>query len=213
MEADLAGMQNRGQRYWYEDGIAELVLGALFTVFSAYHLVSFLIPGGSVARPLVGVGFVVVVPAGMWWAGRMVRRLKARITVPRTGYVSFSRSSRRYLRTLVIAAACSALAVAATLLLRGVFVPPILAGAGLGLGMTWVAGRLKLPRFAAIGTGSLAVGIAVGLLFDDSAVAFTLYFAAVGLMFAGSGTFTLIGYLHRRPQPEGSAGDGDGEDA
>lgn len=210
MERDLASMQNRGPRYWYEDGIYELVLGALFLVFSACQLVAALAPGGSAARGLAGAGFVAVVPAGMWLAVRMVRRLKAWITVPRTGYVSFHRSGRRYWRTLAIAIAFSGLAVAATFLVRGVLVPPIIAGAVWCLGMAWIAGRLNLPRFALLGACGLAAGIALGLLLEEPAAACAAYFAAVGLLLAASGAVTLAGYLRRHPQPERPGGGGDG---
>ncbi len=81
-------------RYWYEDGLADLGAGWVFALLGILFLLQALAPAG----PLAGMSAILlplVVIGGVLTAGWAIAGLKARITYPRTGYVSYPQPTRR----------------------------------------------------------------------------------------------------------------------
>jgi len=47
---NIRNLQRRGQAYWYEDGLWELVIGVLFVFYAAYYGVVGILPEESSVR-------------------------------------------------------------------------------------------------------------------------------------------------------------------
>ena len=99
---EVEKIQRRTYRYWYEDGLADLGAGWVFALLGILFLLQALAPAG----PLAGISAILlplVVIGGGLLARWAIAGLKARITYPRTGYVSYRQPTgrRRWLTGLV----------------------------------------------------------------------------------------------------------------
>jgi hypothetical protein len=85
--------ERRAQRYWSVDGLPELMMGLLWIVWGAAWLVGQGLPRGSVSNIYWTLAPLLLVFTGLAavWA---TKKLKARITFPRTGYVEWKPPSR-----------------------------------------------------------------------------------------------------------------------
>lgn len=199
MEDRIREMEKRGQSRWYEDGLWELVLGVLFVLYGAYYAAVGLLDEGSTLSTVMSVGYIVVVPGGMLIASRVMRSLKARLTAPRTGYVSFKRTSKRRLWTIAVASGAVGATVAFAALIRTVYVPVLIGGVGLAVGLGVTGYRLRLPRFVVVGAVGLVASFALAVMTDDPEVAFATLFGSVGAALAISGGTVFARYLRAHP--------------
>jgi hypothetical protein len=186
---DLNEIARRPEKYWSADGIPELVMGGLWMVWGSAWLVGERLPrdGANVYWM-----FVPVLLAGSGVAAvYVIKRLKARLTFPRTGYVEWKEPSGR----MRLAAAVLAIVIAAVLaavVLRGdaglAGRAPLVLGGVLALGFLGAAARQRAPHLLALA----AVAIALGLILDGVAEGWT----AVHWLFIGLGAATsLAGWL------------------
>lgn len=111
-QPDLNELARRPVRYWNADGVPELVLGLMWIVWGGAWLIGQTIPYGWRS----GLYWLTVPPAlalSAFATKPLIRRVKARITFPRTGYVEWKQpeASSRVAAAAVIVVAALALAV------------------------------------------------------------------------------------------------------
>jgi len=214
MAQDTIGtMQKRGQRYWFEDGLWELVIGSAFVVFAIYYGIVGSLETGSTLNTILSVGYVVVIPGVMILSSRIMRSLKARITAPRTGFVSFHRSKRRIARSIVVGVVVGGASAAGAIFIDAINTPVLLGG----LAMAFVIGitgyRVGVRRIYVAAITILVSAIALSLTVADTEAGFALLFAIGGLVVAITGGITFVRYLHRNPVRDEEHGDStDGEE-
>jgi hypothetical protein len=164
---DLRDLERRSARYWSEDGLPELALGALWILWGAAWLV-----GNALPRGLLWNLYWIITPAALAlsaaaavWA---TKRLKARITFPRAGYVAWKAPTGR--QRLVAAAVAVAGASAAVVLIQagrasGVerATAPAL-GVLLSLGFLVASLTQRVPLLLALAGVALVLGLAAGSL-------------------------------------------------
>jgi hypothetical protein len=206
MKSQIDRAMRRPWRYWYEDGLAEMGAGAIFVVLGlCFYAQTLPLPQPllllvSMFGPLIamiGVGKLAD------WA---VKRLKARLTYPRTGYVAYrrERGGRRWLQRAALGAATGALvgALAALPALRE-WVP---AATGTIIGAAFLYGgyRLELARFYLLAAVSIVIGTLVALSGLGDLWGGAVYFGSLGLATAISGGLALYNYCRAtRPLAEG----------
>lgn len=80
---DVDEITQRAQRHWMEDGLTEMMLGLLMSTQMGLYMAAGALPLGFifVAQALV-LGITLAIVSGF-------KRLKARVSFPRTGYVAF----------------------------------------------------------------------------------------------------------------------------
>lgn len=86
-------LMKRTRRYWYEDGLTDLALGAYFLALAVFFWAQAKTPLGSSVWLLWGLGGPVLLIGGGLMVDWLVKRLKDEITHPRTGYVSYQQAS------------------------------------------------------------------------------------------------------------------------
>jgi hypothetical protein len=162
--ADLADAARRSQRYWDVDGLPELVMGALWVVWGAAWLF-----GQTLERGWTYNAYWMFTPAFLAGSGViavwLIKRLKARFTFPRTGYVEWKKPSRPQ------RVATAAVALVAAAVLTGVIAAhgrpaaenaaPVL-GVILSLGFVVVSLRMRAPHHLALAAVAVALGLALG---------------------------------------------------
>lgn len=205
-------IEQRAQRYWYEDGIWEIGFGLINLLLGIFFLLTSRVNWvGPLALVMVALQLGVFLGA-FWLIGKVVRLLKERITYPRTGYVAYRRrpASARA-RQVVLAAAISAgigglTAVLATLESTENRMPMV-TGLFLALALVFLGRRFSLQRMYIQAALVLLLGFGISqgpFTMDISTGAF---FSGFGLLMMISGVIVLIGYLRRTAPADGDIPD------
>jgi hypothetical protein len=182
---DLNEIARRPEKYWSADGLPELVMGGLWMVWGSAWLVGERLP--SAYRMFVPLLLVISGLMAAW----VIKRLKARLTFPRTGYVEWKEpSGRMRLAGAVLAMVVGA--VLAAVVFRGdaglAGRASLVLGGVLALAFLGAAARQRAPHLLALA----AVAIALGLILDSVVGGWS---AANGLFIALGAATSLAGWL------------------
>ncbi len=206
MKNDIDKVIQRTQRYWYEDGLAEIATGCMFVSCGLLLLVMGSIPPGSPLACIVAIGFTSLVAFGGLAVSRAVKAIKNCVTYPRTGYVSYLRPESNRRRRIIAASVGIALAVLGIVLskvhaLAWLVSMPMVQGLIIGAGLLYMGYRLGLTRFYTLAFLSTLIGVVVALNGLDDALGSAAYFGEMGFVLAASGLLTLRTYLSQTQPP------------
>ena len=206
METKLSDVEERVKRYWYTDGIGELIGGGMFVLLGIYFALQEVLGQDSTLGGILQASFVLLMIGGVFVSRRLINTLKTRLTYPRTGYVEYQVNERgmRWRRVLavVLAFVISALTIAFVRLFQ--FFDSIVAVTGLIVALILVVLRTKssgLARFYVLGAISLVLGLALSLSGLPNGYSLGLFYALIGGCFFISGGLTLRRYLQENPLP------------
>jgi hypothetical protein len=198
----LKDIARRPRSYWNIDGLPELGVGVLWLVWGGYFLSREAVPRGGVYQVYRNMGLLLVVGfcLGMNWA---LKRLKERITFPRTGYMTLRPPSRaQRLVTMLLGAA---VAVGMVVLVRrgGVFwetwagplMGLLLAFALLAVGICQRLRSMLVLALLAVPCGFLGRALAPGW------GGMNWLFVLLGAAATVAGAVRLRGFLRRNPLP------------
>lgn len=195
----------RTNRYWYVDGLAEMGTGTLLALYGLFVLVASRIPAGWAAALLNGIGQPLFFIGGTILMGVIVRRLKERVTYPRTGYVAYRRRPRRAARALVMGlvfgATFSILSIVLISSLRDNWIPAFV-GLALGATQAWMAYSLGVRRFYLLAACTILMGLGLAFLTLPADMPLVVFFVGIGLCAILSGTWALLHYLRSTTPPE-----------
>ncbi len=195
MSDELKMATRRVYRYWYEDGIAELVTGGLFLLLGAFFWVQMqpFGPENGVIRAL----FSVFVVAGCVGLRPLIKVLKSWITYPRTGYVEYRQTAgpKRWVRMGLIVVTAIAVTTLASLSDLSVVWISLLVGLLIGGGFGYWAQRVDLGRLYGIGFCSVVLGGLAALCGWGESGANAVYFGGMGVVLLTTGGWTLRRYL------------------
>jgi hypothetical protein len=212
MKNDLSDVQQRVNRYWYTDGLAEILGGGMFLLLAVYFALQDFLGPDSTLSGILQASLALILIGGAFVSRRVINSLKMRLTYPRTGYVEYrvnkKDTGRKRIVVFILAFTISALTIA----FIGIFKSfnSIVAVTGFIVGMVLVLLRGKssgLFRFYVLGAISLLLGFAISASGLTEGYALGLYYGLMGVCFLISGGLTLTHYLHANPLPaEGSSG-------
>jgi hypothetical protein len=201
MNDHLDNAIQRTKQYWNIDGIAELVVGAIFVVLGAYFLIQSVLPPQSLLSNLLTGLFVLLILGSGFLGGRVIDWIKTRITYPRTGYIAPSKNHKHRwiaaLMAILIAAVVSALIITSPVLLDWV---PAITGIFAAAILTLAAYRNATVRIYILAGISLLLGTTLSLLTLEDNYALAAYYGLMGLAGLISGGITLITYLQNTIQ-------------
>jgi MFS family permease len=212
MKSNLSDVQQRVNRYWYTDGLAEILGGGMFLLLAVYFALQDFLGPDSTLSGILQASLALLMIGGAFVSRRAINSLKTRLTYPRTGYVEYrvdkKDTGRKRILVFILAFTISALTIAFV----GIFksFDSIVAVTGFIVGMILVLLRGKasgLFRFYILGAASLLLGFAISASGLPEGYALGLYYGLMGLCFLISGGLTLTHYLHENPLPvEGQSG-------
>lgn len=211
MNTNVDDLMRRTKTYRYEDGLVEILAGFFFVVIGLFLLLDWVTPQDAPYKWIFAPGFAAVTIGWILGAGKVIDRLKQRITYPRTGYVVYKRQKRttrvaRAVAAGVIGAAVSLAVVASYRYgLSIVRVIPLIMGVGVALLLTRITGELGLLRFQVAAVWSVLIGGALAWLTSDMSLSIGAYYLLLGPAFVIAGVVTLIRYLHGAAQGEDDA--------
>src|SRR5512138_856027 len=89
MNNNFSDVEQRVKRYWYTDGIGELIGGGMFLLLGLYFSLQQYFGDRSLVGALLQSGLVLFLIVAIFFGRRLINALKARLTYPRTGYVEY----------------------------------------------------------------------------------------------------------------------------
>ena len=200
---DLKQVERNVLRDFFQDGLADMLLGACFL------FLGLLLPVGGV------VAFVAILAV---FLPPVVMGLKKRLTYPRAGYVELRQGDPGPVPWFVLGSlVLGLLALVAVLIAAGVIADPgrwyrwmpiffgiWLAGIFLGLGV-----HVRLVRYYVVAAVALAAGPLAALLpLSGKLSNISLFFAFVGAVILGGGALAFVRFLQRYPLPTEGTDDG-----
>lgn len=198
---DLKALAERPARYWNEDGLPELVVGAIWILYAGSLLL------GTGLRPgLIRTAFWILMPlvymvGGFYITIWGIKRIKERVTYPRTGYVSHL--TPRSAWAVGIVASVLALAGITILLFTGKGIGmmnllPSVCSLLLATGVAFLAIMQKTPRLLILSGAALVSAIGIPLLhFGENG--FLWLWLWLGTVSAVTGAFRLRSFLRGHP--------------
>lgn len=206
MKDTTADVEGRVRRYWFTDGIGELMGGGLFLLLGLYFSAQQYFGDQSPVGAILQSGFIVLVIGGMFVGRWMINQLKARLTYPRTGYVEYRMKDKNNMRRRTVAFAIAmAVAMSAILITRSVnTIDSMVAMTGLLVSVIllfnqgWAHG---VGRFYVLSASALILGILLSVSGFARGYNLGIFYGLMGILFLISGGLTLRRYLSENPMP------------
>jgi hypothetical protein len=186
-------------RYYYDDGLVEMIVGFLFTGVGTALLLVLNLDMSSFLNALLLLVITALVIGGAFLIRRMVLRLKERITYSRSGYVAFQQDESDRGRWFLLVAV-------AMLFVTLIFLPEtfnqiqFMVGSMLAAVLIYLGYRLNLRRFYALGIACLLIGVATTIWIDDEFMGTAVALVGCGLVLLLSGGLTFAFYLRQYPE-------------
>ena len=206
MQNTLTDVEQRVRRYWFTDGLGELIGGGMFILLGIYFGLQEYLGQNSMLGGILQVSLILVLVGGMYIGRRLINALKTRVTYPRTGYVEYQVDEHnlrsRRIWVAVLAFAISALTMVFVNMFQ--FFDAIVAVTGVAVGFILVILRAKasgLRRFYVLGAVSIVLGLALSISRLPDGYSLGFFYGLMGLSFILSGGVTLQRYLAENPLP------------
>jgi hypothetical protein len=201
LDLNLDDIARRPQQYWDVDGLPELMMGLLWMLWGGAWLLGERIPHDwrSNVYWMAAPALLVLSSVAAVWA---TKRLKERLTFPRTGYVDWKEPSRSTRLTTAAVAMVVAMVLAALAANREAGMEraaaPML-GVILSLAFVVASIRQRAPHYLALAGVAIALGLAFGALRAGWDSVHWL-FAALGAATAALGGVRLALFLKKHPR-------------
>ncbi len=206
MENNLSDVEQRLKRYWYSDGIGEVIGGGMFVLLGIYFALQEFLGQNSPVGGILQASLVLMMIGGTFISRRLVNTLKTRLTYPRTGYVEYRADERgtgaRRILPVILGFLIAALTVVFARLFQ--FFDSIVAVTGVVVALILVILSAKASgpgRFYVLGAASLVLGFALSLSGLPNGYSLGLFYGLMGVCFLISGGLTLRRYLEENPLP------------
>lgn len=208
MKSEIDTVIQRTQRYWYVDGLGEIAVGMMLLIFGLYFALLDRIQDPTL-QMVVALGQPVLFLLMWWLGGKAVRRLKERLTYPRTGYVVLPRKKKplsRLIIAAIIAGSMGGLIGLLQALTSGSrVIIPVVVSLLLAISVAIIARRFALARFYLLAVYTALLGLLSAVLPIPENQQNVFIFALFGLGWIVSGAVTLARYL-ASTQPTGEDG-------
>ncbi len=203
MPDEVKKSQLRTIQYFYVDGSFEFGFGLMCLLLAGYFYAEAHLQGWLGA--LVDASLILVMIGGGYFIQLSIRKLKERITYPRTGYVSYHNERRpkggwRIAIGLVTGGLVAALAtVLVTTPRAGVAIMPAFRAILLGLFLALIGWRSAIPRFYLLALLSAALGAVLAFSGLEDNTSLTVYYAGIAAVLLLTGACVLWSYLRQNP--------------
>ncbi|MGZ9224999.1 MAG: hypothetical protein ACXW4M_05530 [Anaerolineales bacterium] len=206
MENNLSDVEQRVKRYWYTDGIGELIGGGMFVLLGMYFALQEVLGQNSMVGGILQASFALLIIGGVFVGRWLINTLKTRLTYPRTGYVEYQINERgmrwRRILPVILGFVIAALTAAFVRLFQSF--DSVVAVTGLVVSVILVVVQAKssgLARFYVLGAASFVLGFGLSLSGLPEGYSLGLFYGLMGVCFFISGGLTLRHYLKANPMP------------
>ncbi|MBI5963844.1 MAG: hypothetical protein HY863_10250 [Chloroflexi bacterium] len=206
MKDETTQIEQRVKRYWYSDGIGEMIGGVMFFLLAVYFSLQQYLGDESFMGEMLQAGFVLLLIGGIFLARRLINFLKTRVTYPRTGYIEYRTNNRNLnlMRALTFVVAMIVAAVSLLVARKFDSLDAMVAVTGLLVAFIFAVKQgltSGVGRFYFISALSLALGGILSVSGFARGYNLGLFYGLMGLVFVISGGLTLKSYLRENPLP------------
>lgn len=206
MQSNLSDIEKRVTRYWYTDGIAELIGGGMFLLLGGYFAAQELMGQNSMIGGLLQASLALLMIGGAFISRRLVNALKTRLTYPRTGYVEYQvdENQVKSRRIWAFALACVVSVLMMIFVRTFQIIDSLVAVTGVVVGLVLIFLRAKsagVTRFYLLGGISFVLGLILSISELPDGYSLGLFYGLMGVCFVVSGGLTLGKYLRENPIP------------
>ncbi len=208
MDQNFHAIQQRVRRYWFKDGIGEMMVGGLFLLLALYFAGHRWLPSNTNAPMYLDGSLVFILIVGIFFTRRLIGIFKTNITYPRTGYVEYYPGSADTVPARIFIF-FSALGFGLLLVVIGRYVGsfawlPAFLGILLGVILIIIRTRaIDLNRFYYLAAASAILGVAATFSGLPAYYSISLYYALFGFVLIFFGGKVLAKYLRENPLPAG----------
>jgi hypothetical protein len=200
---DLDNVMQRTRRYWYEDGISDLIMGGFLLLLGLLFAAESLTPLGSPLWAVWGMGLPTFLIGGGLVAGWMMQRLKSRVTYPRTGIVNYERKGLPRVIALVgIALVAAIVAAGIVLVSRNMANLTTLFGIAFLAAFGFVGYRAGLWRYVLTGVWCVALGLTLAAFTLSLEQSSAIFYVGAGFGLIVSGAVTWRRYNQSAPMSQ-----------
>ena len=194
---DIDDVTLSAQRHWMADGLSEIMLGLLFLLIGGGLLVKLALPRW-LTLDLLTSALTAAGALGLSWG---FKRLKQRITFPRSGYVALPEPTR--LRWLSMFAMFGVVGVASAIGLSAHMVVMPVVAAVFAASLLWCGVRYKQTSMLWEALLTLLFAVVSTRFTNLSGVEGVLaLMVMIGTSVASIGAFRLRGFLRANPRPQ-----------
>ncbi len=212
LEMSLKRAEKRAHQHWYQDGLAETAVGIYFLLLALLFYIEYFTQGANISA----IGLPLITLGGVFAIAPIVRRLKGRLTYPRTGFVKHNEPSMR-LRLLILAISLAVGVAIGTLVAEQPWADftvdgsqlnedawliwlPLAQAAVLAMLFSFMAHRFELARYYVLAAISVLAGVVIVAARLGDVLGTAVYLTVMFLALLTSGLITLRHYL-RQTQP------------
>lgn len=204
MKDNFSDVEQRVKRYWYVDGLGELVGGGgMCLILGIYFAAQQYFGDDSPMGSLLQMSLALVLIGGGLLVRRLISTAKTRATYPRTGYVEYSEPQNKRLMGVLAAIVGMVMAMSFVFIVRQFnSIDAIVAVTGAVMGIIlfvkqiWTA---KMKRFYILSTMSVLYGAALSVSGLPRGYNLGLFYVLMSISFMISGGLTLKKYLDENP--------------
>ena len=201
MSNQIDQIQKQTYRYYYEDGLAELAVGILFTVIGLNLWLVSSAPQGTLLALAAWIALPILTIGGILWVQRFVKNLKERYVHPRTGYIDYGAQINPY-RWLILGIPLLVAILAIIFSDSWLNRESVMGGILLCLILGSIGARVNLWRLIGIGIFGLVLGITLAYLQVSEHSGLAITYASAGVALLLSGGVAWNSYLSKNPFPE-----------
>ena len=188
-------------RYFYDDGLVELMIGVFFMLVGGVLLATQLWNQMLILNLIMVISLIVVIVGGVSLLNMIIRNLKQRVTYPRTGYVAYKNEVDKRSNSVVWVAVL--LLITASLFLPAAFAQmQFMVGGVLAAMLCFLGYRMNSWRFYMLAVGTFGLTVVVSLSSPQEVAGTALIFLGVGCLLLLSGGVVLVRYLQQHPVVE-----------
>lgn len=203
----LKKIHQRSLGYWFEDGLLEIVLGGLFLLLGVTFSIEGISDPGTLTRRLSGIIALLIMVFGSIAARPIIRRLKERITYPRTGYITYrnpkpTRRSRTLSYILILGIVLIVVGIITSAPEKTLSWLPMFEGVIIGGFLLFIGYRTLIYRFYVLGAISILVGTLLSVSGIGNLIGMGILFIILGFSLLFSGGYRLYIYLRQTESSE-----------
>jgi hypothetical protein len=185
------------QRAHNQDGLPEIVIGVIFLTTALVLWLPEMFPRWGWIIPLGLMFLVAPMSGGASW---LIKKLRRRYLIEKSGYVEFKPANRRRIG-IIFGIAFVVAAVTALVVSKGALPSASWLVAGIGIwGGALAAYAGKIPRFVIGGVIMAGVGIVVGLNRFSLGMGQAILYGVMGVLSLCSGVVVLVIFLRKQDE-------------
>ena len=202
-QGNIDQLMQRTQRYWYEDGISDLGMGGWLLFIGVLFVAESLTPQGSPLSAVWGMGMPMALIGGGVVVGWVVKRVKSRLTYPRTGFVEYERKGLAGIVRLVGAGlAGAAVATGMVLIYWQIKSLSLIFGVAFLGAFGFLGYRVRVWRYVFLGLWCFVLGVATSAVSLSLEQSSAIFYIGAGVGMIGSGVIAWRRYNRNAPLPQ-----------